>query len=161
MDDVWGKKTELWLVGAFKGENIYILHPDVFENQSSHKIEDFWITLKHEYCHFFYTSITKSHYPFWLNEGLASYKSGKKISKNLDEKDCLLNIFDYFDKSDKGVYLSGQFWVEYLIQNFGKEKFIKLIKSLESGFDQKIFSQIFYSVYQIEFEKKFFSNILN
>ena len=161
IDEIWGKKTEPWLVGAFRGGVIYIFHPDVFESESSHKAEDFWITLKHEYCHFFYNSITKSHYPLWLNEGLASWMSGKKISKKAEQIDCFLNIFDYFDKIDKGVYLAGQFWVEYLIENFGKEKFIKLIKSLKSEFDEKIFSQVFYRIYGIEFKKQNFFNILN
>ena len=87
--------------------------------------------------------------------------SGKKISKKAEQIDCFLNIFDYFDKIDKGVYLAGQFWVEYLIENFGKEKFIKLIKSLKSEFDEKIFSQVFYRIYGIEFKKQNFFNILN
>lgn len=91
LDLIWGKKTEAWFVGAFKNNSIYILNPEIYERESSHKKEEFWKTLKHEYCHAYYTQITRSHYPIWLNEGLASFLSGKKLILKDDYKNKLLN----------------------------------------------------------------------
>jgi len=108
MDLIWGRKTEAWFVGACKNNNIYILNPNVYEKESSHKKEEFWQILKHEYCHIYYTQITKCHYPFWLNEGLAGYLSGKKLVLKNEHKGKLLNIFSYYDKVDSNVYLVGQ-----------------------------------------------------
>ena len=161
MDFIWGRKTERWFAGAFKNNSIYIFNPKVYSKESSHKKEEFWQTLKHEYCHFYYTRITKSHYPIWLNEGLASTLSGKKILVKDEQKPILLNVFNYFDKVDKEAYLVGQFWVEFIIKKYGRKKFLNLIKSFDSNFGQKQFNKIFYSVYGFKFNKKSFSKLLN
>lgn len=160
LDVVWGNKTESWLVGAFKNNSIYILHPEVYEKESSHKKEDFWINLKHEYCHSYYAQITKSPYPVWLNEGLASFKSGKKLILGNDDKGKLLNVFNYFDKSDRDVYLIGQFWVEYLLKKFGNEKFLTLINSFNYGFTSKDLAKNFYKIYGFKFNKKELSKFI-
>ncbi|MFH1611849.1 MAG: hypothetical protein ABH887_01110 [bacterium] len=79
-DEMMGWKTEEYMVGHAKDGKIYILHPDIYVQESSHKsIDSFWKVLKHEYCHIYFrtiTTITKIGYPKWLNEGLASYLTG-------------------------------------------------------------------------------------
>lgn len=150
---IWGRETERWFVGAFKNNSIYILNPEVYEKESSHKKEEFWQTLKHEYCHFYYTQITKSHFPIWLNEGLASFLSGKKLFLKDGYKDKLLNVFDYFDRVEKDTYTVGQFWVEFLIKKFGKDKFLELIKGYPSDFNFEQFAEKFYNVYKFQFDK--------
>lgn len=161
LDLIWGKETERWFVGAFKNNSIYIFNPEAYVTESSHKKEEFWITLKHEYCHACYAQITKSRYPVWLNEGLASYISGKKLLLTNDNREKLLNIFDYFDYVDKGAYIIGQFWVEFLIKGYGKGKFLKLIKSFSSKFGYQEFSEIFYSVYGFKFDKETLSKFID
>jgi len=158
---IWDRETERWFVGTFKNNSIYILNPKIYEKESSHKKEEFWQTLKHEYCHFCYTQITKSHYPVWLNEGLASFLSGKKLVLKDDYRNKLLNIFDYFDKVEKDTYMVGQFWVEFLIKQFGRDKFIKLIKSFISDFNSEQFSEKFYNVYGFEFDRNSLEKYLN
>lgn len=165
LDIIWGRKTEPWLVGAFKNNSIYILNPLVYEKFSSHKKEEFFQNFKHEYCHSYYTQITKSIYPIWLNEGLASYVSGKKLILTSEKKRNLLNIFNYFDKSDKDVYAVGQFWVEYLLKKHGKKKFLDLIKGFNSesnikGLDAEEFSREFYNIYGFKFNKRNFSKFI-
>lgn len=163
LETIWGKKTERWFVGAFKNGNIYILHPQVYSKESSHKKEEFWETLKHEYCHFYYTQLTKNYYPVWLNEGLASFLSGKKLILREDYKTKVLNVFNYFDKVDKDVYFIGQFWVEYLLKKYGKKKFLRLIKSFnsDSNFNYSKFIKSFYLVYGFKFNKKSLAKLLN
>lgn len=147
-------------MGAFKNNVIYIFHPEVFAKESSHKSEEFWITLKHEYCHYYYSQITGSHFPYWLNEGLASYLSGKKLLVNKEAEDRLFDIFEYFNKSAKGVYWIGQYWVEFLINKYGRENLIELIKSLKSGFDQDEFAENFKKTYKIDFSRESLSKII-
>jgi len=161
MNLVWGRETEKWFVGAMKNNSIYIFHPDVFAQVSSHPEEKFWETLKHEYCHAYYTQITKMHYPFWLNEGLASHLSGKKIFLSDGYRDKLLNVFDYFDKMDKDGYMIGQYWVEYLLQNFGKDKLVELIKNIKLGADNAKFSELFFNIYDFKFDKNTFEKYIN
>lgn len=153
LDLIWGKPTEKWFVGAVKNGNIYIFNPKVYAKESIHKKEEFWQILKHEYCHIYYTQITKSHYPVWLNEGLASYVSGKKLILKDDHRDKLLDLFSYFNKADSGVYMVGQFWVECLIEKFGKKKLIRLVKSFNDGMDERQFAVNFYKVYGFKFNK--------
>jgi hypothetical protein len=160
MNLIWGEKTETWFVGAYKNNGIYIFHPNAYERESTHKKEEFWQNLKHEYCHAYYTQITKGHYPIWLNEGLASFLSGKKlfVKKNNSR---LLKVFDYFNRADRDVYMVGQFWVEYLLKKYGKKRFLKLISSLRSGLDSKQFAKIFFNIYGFKFNKKYFLKFLD
>ena len=160
MDLIWGKKTESWFVGAFKNNGIYILSPKAYARESSHAPEEFWQTLKHEYCHYYYTQITKSHCPVWLNEGLASYVSGKRLVLKDDQKDKLADVFDYFDRSGREVYAIGQFWVEYLIKEYGKNKFLRLINSFDSGLNYHKFVITFYKIYGFKFSRVLFSKLL-
>ncbi len=131
MDLVQGRKTERWLVAVAKQGKIFIFDPKVFAKVSNHKAEEFWMILRHELCHLYYEGLTGGRYPVWLNEGLACHFSGKKlILKNGDQKK-LPRVFDYFDRADKDVYLIGQFWVEYFLKKFGRNKLMKLIKGIK------------------------------
>ena len=160
MDLMWGKKTEKWFVGASKYGSIYIFHPDVFATESSHKKDKFWQTLKHEYCHIYYAQITKSHYPVWLNEGLASYVSGKKLVLKDGDKEKLPDVVSYFSDANSGAYMIGQFWVEFLIKKFGKKKLISLIKSFDSGIEEKRFAKKFEEVYGFKYDRSSFSKLI-
>lgn len=158
-DLIVGRKTENWLVAIARANSIYILDKKIFAKESNHRIGDFWQTLKHEYSHIYYTQITKSHYPFWLNEGLASYLSGKKLLIKNNDQEKLLNVFNYFNKSDSDVYVVGQYWIEFLIKKYGKKKMIMFIKSLDvkSELSSQYFAKQFYKIYGFRFNKKSFA----
>jgi len=160
LDLIWGKKTENWFVGAFKQGNIYVLNPKVFEKESSHQKEEFEQILKHEYCHVYFTQITKGHSPSWLNEGLACFLSGKKLVLKNDYENKLLNIFSYYNEVDSDVYMVGQYWVEFLLKKFGKKKFLKLISSLDLISNERQFSIKFYEIYGFKFSKTSFLKLV-
>lgn len=160
LDEIWGKKTERWFVGATKNGNIYLLNPEIYASESSHPQIEFWQTLKHEYCHVYYHQITNTNRPQWLNEGLAGYLSGKKLDYQEAEPEKLLQIFSYFHQVDRGVYLSGQFWVEYLIKEFGQEKIISLIKKLDKEIDELQFSKYFQDIYHFKYNQSTFSKLI-
>lgn len=163
LDLIMGKKTDNWFVALSKGNSIFILEKKIFAKESNHKEDDFWQTLKHEYSHIYYTQITKSHYPFWLNEGLACVLSGKKLVLKKDSKNKLMNILSYFNHRDRDTYMVGHYWVEYLLKNYGKRKLVQLIKNLnfKSEMDSKQFAKQFYNVYGFKFNKNVLSNLLN
>ncbi|OGY93725.1 MAG: hypothetical protein A2406_04125 [Candidatus Komeilibacteria bacterium RIFOXYC1_FULL_37_11] len=155
LDLLVGRKTERWFVGMTKNNCIYILDKKKFAKQSNHKEEDFWQTLKHEYSHIYYTQITKSHYPFWLNEGLACLLSGKKLVLKKDSKDKLVNVLSYFNHRDRDIYMVGHYWVEYLLKNYGKRKLVQLIKNLnfKSEINSRQFVDKFFKIYGFRFTK--------
>jgi len=156
LDLIWGKKTKKWFVGAFKQGNIYILNPEIFEKESSHKKEEFEKILKHEYCHAYYAQLTKGHCPSWLNEGLACFLSGKELVLKGGYKDKLLNVFSYFNKTDSDIYMVGQYWVEFLIKEFGKKKFVNLMNEISLVSDERQFAAKFNKIYGFKFNNRSF-----
>jgi hypothetical protein len=161
-DLIVGRKTENWLVAIVRANSIYILDRKIFAKESNHKKEEFWLALKHEYSHIYYSQIIKSHYPIWLNEGLASHLSGKKIIVKEKDQKQLLNVFGYYKKSGKDVYTVSQYWVEFLLKEYGHEKLIQLIKSLDikAELSSSYFNQQFYKIYGFSFNKKTFAKFL-
>lgn len=161
-DLIVGRKTENWLVAIARANSIYILDRKIFAKESNHKKEEFWLTLKHEYSHIYYSQITKSHYPGWLNEGLASHLSGKKIIVKEKDQAQLLNVFDYYKKGGHNAYGISQYWVEFLLKEYGQKKLIKLIKSLDikEELSSNYFNQKFYKIYGFRFDKKTFAKFL-
>jgi len=147
LNTIWGKKTENWFVAGFKNDIIYLLNPLSYKKESSHKQKEFFNILKHELVHFYYFNITQMHYPRWINEGLASYLSGKTIDFSKLNHKNLLNVKEYFRNSEKGVYNIGYFWVFFLIENYGKTKLISLINELDKKDNEKKFEIKFKKIY--------------
>lgn len=152
IDKFWGRKTESWFSGWAKNGAIYILNPKVYPKESNHKIEHFWQTIKHEYCHLYFNQVTGINYPKWLNEGLACYLNGQ-VKKTLTLSEAM-KVFDYFQKSDRDIYKVGYFWVKILIEKFGRRKLLILLKHLKPGLTKCQFKSIFYQVYKIKFTKR-------
>lgn len=84
---------------------------------------------------------------------MAGYLSGKKLVLKDGHGGELLNVFNYFDKVEKDAYMIGQFWVELLIKEFGKDKFLKLIKNLPLDFNSDQFAERFHNIYEFEFNR--------
>lgn len=158
LDLIWGKPTENWFVGGARDNCIYILNPEVFSVQSSHKNPaEFWQVLKHEYCHIYYKQITGTSYPLWLNEGLANYLAGQeKIGGNP------LAVFKYFDKGGNEVYRVGYFWVKLLLDRFGDKKLKELVVSLKahSVLTESKFAVAFKKTYKVDFNEKGLKTLL-
>lgn len=160
IDKIWGKKTEGWLTGWVKQNNIFILNPNIYTCESDHKnIKHFWQTLKHEHCHLYYKQLTGINYPKWLNEGLACYLSGQ--IKSPPDKSEALTIFQYHQKTDWRVFKIGYFWVNLLLKRFGGKKMLMLLKSLNFNTTQQQFCMSFYKIYGFHFTKKDFELILD
>lgn len=160
IDKIWGRKTERWLTAWVKNDKIFILPPNVYLKESSHKdINHFWQTLKHEYCHLYFKKMTGINYPKWLNEGLACYLAGQTKKPPAEEE--ALRIFNYYRKPNWQIYKTAYFWVKLLIEKFGREKLLKLIKRLNPQMTKKQFTKNFYQIYKFQFLKEGFGKIFN
>lgn len=129
MDVLCERKTEDWLFGLTiitKG-SIVIFHPEKVESETSHKKETFYFTLKHEIAHiYFFRNACKST-PKWLNEGLAYYLAKQKYNdKPLNE---IVKSINFFFKFNSNYYFHAAKLVTLLIEKYGKEKILLLIKS--------------------------------
>ncbi len=151
-DLISGRKTEKWGVGSVYERTVFIFAPEVFDKVSNHKKTDFWNTLKHEMVHIYYQSITNNYMPVWLNEGLACYLA-KQIKKPLQLKRAV-NVIAYFKKFDKDIYHLGYNFVKLLIKRFGKEKILKLIKTINFKTTRQNFNKNFKKIYGFELNKK-------
>ena len=162
LDLIIGRKTEKWFVAFTKNNCIYILDKKNFFSESIHKKNSFWQTLRHEYSHIYYTQITNSHNPRWLNEGLAGYLSKKDLIIDTKIKNKLYNIFYYFDKCDSDTYRIGQYWVGQMIKKYGRQKLIRLVKSLDikEELNDRNFAKQFYKIYGFYFNKNNFVKFL-
>ncbi len=158
-NNYWNKKTEDWMVGWTKENTIFILNPKNYTKESSHKtITSFWQVLKHEHAHCYFKKITNTNYPKWLNEGLACYLS-KQVKLQPMPREAL-KVFDYFSKNGTQNYKLGYFWVKLLIEKFGTEKFIKLIKTLSDKTTEKQFGRNFYNIYKFRYSKDDFKKVI-
>ena len=158
-DKIRGIKTEKWQVGFAERYNIFIMNLKVYTKESCHKnAKDFWKTLKHEFCHLYFNKVAKTNRPFWLNEGTACYLTGQNIIK--PQKEEVLNIFKYHNKSDSLIYQLSTFWVRILIKKFGRNKFCNLIKSINGNPGKNFFAANFRKIYGINYSKKDFGKLV-
>lgn len=160
INEVWGRKTERWLTAWADNSNIFILNPEVYTKESDHRdVEHFWKALKHEYCHLYFEKVTGGGYPKWLNEGLSCYLADQVKGKPAKEE--ALQVFKCYKEINPLTYKVGYFWVNFLINNFGKGKMLKLIRNLYEKDTEKQFNAVFKDIYGFNFSKTSFVKILD
>ena len=154
IDDLRGEKTPGWVVGWGGAQygGVYILDSKNFEKESDNKYSpERWNALiKHELVHCFYDIITGyQRKPRWLGEGVAVYLSGQnQWHKPVNNFKTFLDSYDHVDKS---VYSESGFVIELLIEKFGREKLLELLRKIkEEKPDEKGFKEMFESNYGIE-----------
>ena len=155
------KKTEKWIVGWANGQNIFLLDPNNYSKESSHKYseEEYKALLKHELCHLFYDEISKySQKPRWLDEGIATYLSGQNKFKKIPKK--FNKFLDYYNGGGKGIYNESGFAIEILIKKFGKKKILNLIKKLPRIKNKTHFNKEFAKIYGFNLTYKNFNKLL-
>ncbi|MDO8569371.1 MAG: hypothetical protein Q7R89_01135 [bacterium] len=143
-----GSKTENWVAGWTNGSQIYVLNKNNFEKESSHKCnpDEYSALIKHELSHCFYNILSNYHHiPIWLSEGVASYTSGQNNFKNKPKE--FNKFLACYDHGGKGVYGESGFFVQILVEKFGKQKLLNLIKELKSLKSQEEFDKFFAKEY--------------
>ena len=129
MNIATGRKNEKWLKGYTCGpeKQIFIFDPDHYLKETGQKIINLEKLIKHEIAHIYFGEITHSHHPNWLNEGLAEYLS-KKEKQSIDLNE-IVNCIDYYNSFSVEQYARSYLLVDLLINKFGKDKLLSLIKS--------------------------------
>lgn len=154
-------KTPLWLVGWVWNGNIHILDKDNYEKESSHKYspKEYFSLMKHELAHLFYQIVSNyNHEPDWLWEGTALFLDGS--IKGKPKFKGLKNFLGFYEKEGPGVYKESGFAVQALIQTFGKQKFLRLIKSLSQQKNKSQFNKLFKKIYGKNPTYIFFNDLL-
>ncbi len=155
IDSLRGKKTESWIVGWVNrwSRTVYLLENDKMEKESSHKKyskQKYSKLVKHELGHLFFGILVRNGYsPKWLWEGVSIYTSSQYLDKKIPQKFSEFLIFsDIHKKDSKSVYGESGFFIKILVEEFGKEKLLNFLKSLQKIKDKKEFKDLFYKTYK-------------
>jgi hypothetical protein len=151
IDSIRKCKTSDWVVGWTDNTNVYVLKNGKMTSESSHKKhskDGYYALIKHELSHIFFNILSgfPRWHPKWLWEGTAIYTSGQNsFKKKVDKFNDFLNFYD--QESVKDVYRESGFAVEILVNKFGKEKLLNLIKNLKNYQSKELFEQAFEKEY--------------
>ncbi|MGM0482871.1 MAG: hypothetical protein ACQEP6_03355 [Patescibacteria group bacterium] len=161
IDAVRGEKTERWVIGWVEGFNtLYLLNFLKIKTESSHKEgyskREYAALIKHELSHLFFKILVKNGYrPIWLWEGVAIYTSEQNEFKTRPEK--FSQFLDFYDKHKEGkrsVYYESGFFIELLIEKFGKTKFLNFLRSLQKIKNKKEFDSLFFKTFKFRLNYK-------
>lgn len=163
IDLIRGRKTEDWLVGWVNmgTRTVYVLDRHNLEKESCHRYapESYFRLIKHELSHCFSSIVSdRNTKPDWLWEGLAIYTSGQNIEKKVPLK--FQTFLKFYDKSGGGVYAESGFAVQVLIEKFGKQKLLRLIKGLKKIKSKKDFYSLFKKTYGFEPSYREFNKLI-
>ncbi len=96
--------------------------------------------LKHEFTHNVTMALAKDdHQPDWLLDGIAMYLAQEKDKSEPYYEELLKNGIPQMytlKKNDKDRYIYGYSMVEYIIEEYGREKLVELL--MEYGDIQKV-----------------------
>lgn len=154
LNKIRGYKTKKWEVGGYYGgDTIYIFDKSVFDKVSDHPKKYFYSTLVHEIVHIYTEKNLNFLYPIWLTEGIAYViaKQDREI-KRYKKKDIKKAYNDKDWKKDT-YYTSSCRFTKYLLNNFGKNKLIKLMKSLEIKEKKREFYKKFEKIFKKSFKE--------
>jgi hypothetical protein len=143
-----GEVTEDWLIGWSEGKTIYVLNKDHLEKESNHTYDahTYSAFIKHELSHSFYDILSNGHQkPIWLNEGFAIYTGGQNKFK---EKPAEFSKFlEFYEHGGKEIYTEAGFFVQGLVEKFGKQKLLDFVKNLKNIKTKEEFEQFFTKEY--------------
>lgn len=155
LDSVSDRISNRWVLGYTGRMGVYLLEQGKFTSDSEQKREfnndEYETLMKHELAHLFFELVAQTpgyRKPSWLSEGVSIYTSEeyKKKKKPIEFK----NFLNFFENGQLGVYVESGWVVKLLVDNYGKEKLLELIKSLKEKPDQQKFLINFERIYGFE-----------
>jgi len=163
MDLLKGMKTERWLIAYAEGKTIFVLDNEKMQKESSHKKhtkEEYSSLIQHELCHLFYNVVSNDCInPIWLTEGVSIYLSGQVEQKKPVKK--FSSFLEYYKNGGGKVYDESGTAVKLLVENFGKNKILKLISESRKVEDKKDFEKLFKKIYGFDLSYKKFNDLLD
>jgi len=152
-----------WTVGWTPTiDTVFVMNRLKIKTETSHKKgytkEQYKSLIKHELSHLFFKILVKGGFrPVWLWEGVAIYTSEQdRFKKRLEEFKQFLNFYDSHMSEDgkTSVYYESGFFVEMLVEKFGKKKFLNFLKSLQKVKNRKEFDNLFFKTYKFKLNYK-------
>ncbi len=112
--------------------------------------EQYLMLIKHELSHLFFQHVSNfNSRPDWIWEGCAIYLSGQNKYKKTPE--MFTDFLKFFDKNVEGnVYQESGFVIQLLVEKFGKEKLLDLIKRLKECKSTEDLNRLFLEIYNLE-----------
>ena len=148
IDALKGQESATWVVGWTDTGSVYLLDDRYFEQESDHKYsaQTYAELLKHELAHLFTSVVTGGAVkPIWLREGVAIYLSGQYAHRKKPEG--FKAFLGFFERGGEGVYAESGFAVQFLVERYGRDKFIELLKGSKEHATPESFVAFFRSVY--------------
>ena len=162
-------KAEIVALADLGQDEVIILAPSVYAEESIYPIDRFPSTICHELTHITVNTITKGKcIPLWLSEGLpfvvaeqtepaqTFFIPEQGICKTLDSpRNWKQNI------KSVGQNLAGLF-VKFLVNSYSSARIIKLLKASEPNYQYEHFAKIFNKLYGktiTEIEEEFLNKI--
>ncbi len=131
---------------------VYVVSKDIYNKmiQPTDLNKEYLMLIKHELSHLFFQQVSQfCSKPDWLWEGCAVYLSGQNKYKKVPNK--FQEFLKFFDQKSGGdVYRESGFVVQLLVEKFGKNKLIGLIKTLKEVNTAEEFQKLFQKVYPID-----------
>jgi hypothetical protein len=163
IDQLNGYKTEPWLIAWVERNKIYLLDGKKYKKESSHRYskEDYFKTVKHELSHLFFGIVSKANTYnqfIWLNEGVAGFLSEQYKNRTKPKK--FEKFLDQYSNWWGNAYNESYYAIKCLADKFGKEKLLKLIKSLSKIRSQKDFNTLFKKIYGSNPTYQFFNKLI-
>jgi hypothetical protein len=95
----------------------------------------------------------------WLWEGLAIYLSGQlyQYKKPLKLKN-FLEFYNKYNNETTDVYKESGFAIKFLVDKFGKEKLLELLKGVTKYMSEPDFAKLFKKIYKISLKYKSFND---
>jgi hypothetical protein len=159
----WEEKTQDLVVGWINFPDVFVLDKNNYESSChTYSDDEYFSLIKHELAHVFIRAhsgiFNRPVEPDWLWEGVAVYLSGKNKAKKrpLQLKE-FLQLYSQ-DTKNSSFYkeLESGFAVEFLVENYGKQKLLNLIKSLKEIDSKEKFTKKFEEIYGFELNYKNF-----
>ena len=158
IDSLKDQQTPEWLIGWAMERTVYILEKNAFGTDSSHNYseKDYEMLVTHELAHLFFKVVTgEKTKPSWLWEGVSVYMSGQSGAWKKPKSLCV-----FLDNpKDKALYSESGCAVSLLIEHYGKDKFIQLLKKYKNYAGE--FSNLFEETYGIPLSYESFNQLIN
>lgn len=149
IDKLLQRKTQRWIVGWSRGNDIYLLNYKNYNKESSniYSEKEYFKLLKHELAHCFSNIISNyASKPAWLLEDISIYLSDQNKSRKRPKE--LSNFIEFYECNyDANIYDESGFAVEFLVKNHGIDKIILLLKRLKEAKNKEESKILFREIY--------------
>lgn len=144
---VYGESAPIWIKAWAVSGGVFILTKDKIKKEEGIEFDDerYEALICHEICHLFISAITKNNWPKWLTEGMCNYISGQlKWKKEINKTSVFL---ESYDKVQSNLYGEAGWVVKALVDKYGKDKIVQLLKSTKDHQDKNKFEDNFKEIY--------------